>query len=195
MIRMRSYSGVAALRPTPVYILHPNTVRIAMKTKLFPLLIAASCLVAVGCQSDAANTAHEGETTEVHTNETHAHDGPAVKTVTGRLSGFDCAVVGELCPTTHRGGDYTTGVFTDDGSFYFVVNIPQSFLTQYFRETVEVEGSVYEPYGYAVEPEAIHLLEDGDRRLVYEAGYFIDDEGNRATFHDGRFQNGRWVVP
>ena len=35
-----------------------------------------------------------------------------------------------------------------------------------------------------------NVLEDGDRRMVYEAGYFIDDDGQRATFRDGRFQNG-----
>jgi hypothetical protein len=117
-----------------------------------------------------------------------------VKTVVGELSGFDCAVVGELCPTTHRGADYTTGVFTKDEQFYFIVNIPQSFLQQYFREAVEVEGEVYDGYEHAVEPEMIHLIKDDERRLVYESGYFIDKEGNRATFQDGIFRDGRWMV-
>lgn len=152
----------------------------------FTLFIAV-CLIAAGCQSDAGTT-HDDH-------DTHAHDGPATATVSGQLSGFDCAVVGELCPTTHRGGDYTTGVFTEDESFYFVVNIPQSFLTQYFLETVEVEGTVYGPYEHAVEPEAIHLVEDDDRRLIYEAGYFIDEDGRRATFHEGQVRDGQWVVP
>ena len=116
-------------------------------------------------------------------------------TVAGELSGFDCAVVGVLCPTTHRGADYTTGVFTEDEKFYFVVNIPQSFLQQYFRETVEVEGEVYDGYEHAVEPEAIHLIVEDERRLVYESGYFIDEDGNRATFQDGVFENGQWKVP
>lgn len=127
----------------------------------------------------------------------HLYDQPmekSTKTVTGELSGFDCAVVGELCPTTHRGADYTTGVFTEDEMFYFVVNIPQSFLQQYFREKVEVEGTVYDPYGHAVEPETIHLVEEDGRRLVYESGYFVDEDGNRATFQDGVFQNGEWKV-
>lgn len=115
-------------------------------------------------------------------------------TVSGELSGFDCAVVGVLCPTTHRGADYTTGVFTDDEQFYFVVNIPQSFLQQYFRNTVEVAGTVYEPYAHAVEPETIHLVEEGERRLVYESGYFIDGEGRRSTFQDGVFRNGKWNI-
>src|SRR5699024_10356910 len=110
------------------------------------------------------------------------------------LSGFDCAVVGELCPTTHRGADYTTGVVTEDKTFYFIVNIPQSFLQQYFRETVEVEGKVYDRYNHAVEPETIHLIEGDERRLVYESGYFIDKNGRRATFQDGVFRNGRWIV-
>ncbi|CAN5480264.1 hypothetical protein BH23BAC3_BH23BAC3_24100 [soil metagenome] len=116
------------------------------------------------------------------------------KTITGELSGFDCAVVGVLCPTTHRGADYTTGVFTDDDEFYFVVNIPQSFLQQYFRETAEVEGTIYTPYERAVEPEIIHLIEDGEKRLVYESGYFIDENNQRATFQNGVFRNGKWIV-
>jgi hypothetical protein len=119
----------------------------------------------------------------------------SIKSIEGELSGFDCAVVGEYCPTTHRGADYTTGVFNkEDERFYFVVNIPQSFLQQYFRNTVEVSGTSYNPYNHAVEPETIHVIEDDDRRLVYESGYFIDEDGNRATFQDGIFKNGKWVV-
>ncbi len=115
-------------------------------------------------------------------------------TITGQLSGFDCAVVGVLCPTTHRGADYTTGVFTNDESFYFIVNIPQSFLQQHFRETVEIEGTVYPPYEKAVEPEKIHVVEDNDRRLVYEEGYFIDENNRRATFQNGEYRDGRWTA-
>lgn len=155
------------------------------------VLFTAACMMTAGCGA-SSNPSSE------HADHDHAEsqDEPTVETVTGQLSGFDCAVVGELCPTTHRGADYTTGVFTEDDSFYFVVNIPQSFLTQYFRETVEVEGTVYTPYDRAVEPEAIHLIEEEDeRRLVYEEGYFIDEEGRRATFQDGEFQDGKWVVP
>lgn len=156
-------------------------------TRSLFLLILASCLIAAGCQSDSdARTAHDQIQTDGE---------PAVKTVTGQLSGFDCAVVGELCPSTHRGADYTTGVYTDDDAFYFVANIPQSFLTQHFLERVEVEGTVYSPYEHAVEPETIHLIKEDERRLVYEAGYFIDGEGRRATFQDGEFRDGRWVVP
>ncbi len=118
----------------------------------------------------------------------------SAKTVTGELSGFDCAVVGVLCPTTHRGADYTTGVFTEEEQFYFIVNIPQSFLQQYFRQAVEVEGEVYDGYEHAVEPETIHLVDEGERRLVYKSGYFIDEDGNRATFQDGVFENGKWKV-
>lgn len=116
------------------------------------------------------------------------------KTVNGVISGFDCAVVEALCPTTHRGADYTNGVFTDDKEFYFIVNIPQSFLQQHFREKIEVEGAVYDPYERAVEPEVIYLIEDDGRRLIYESGYFIDENGNRATFQDGVFKNGKWKV-
>lgn len=155
------------------------------------MLLVASCIIAAGCGTNS-------EPSSEHADHDHAesqHE-PTVETVSGQLSGFDCAVVGELCPTTHRGADYTTGVFTDDKSFYFVVNIPQSLLTQYFRETVEVEGTVYAPYDRAVEPNVIRLVgEEGDGRTVYEEGYFIDEEGRRATFQDGEYRNGKWVVP
>lgn len=137
---------------------------------------------------------NDSNTANVREHEKSAHSEQPTKTVIGELSGFDCAVVGVLCPTTHRGADYTTGIFTGDETFYFVVNIPQSFLQQYFREKVEVEGTVYSPYDQAVEPETIHLLKGDERRLVYESGYFIDENNRRATFQDGIFRDGQWIV-
>ncbi len=115
-----------------------------------------------------------------------------VKTVEGVTSGFDCAVVGLLCPSTHLGADYTRGIFTDDKQFYFVANIPQSFLTQYFLARLEITGTVYNPYHHAVEPEKIHLVEKGNKSLVYEEGYFIDPNGHRATFNKGQIVDGVW---
>lgn len=152
-----------------------------MNTSL--VMIAVICMYVFGFNADPKTTSKSNTT---HINE--------VKTVSGELSGFDCAVVGELCPTTHRGADYTTGVFTKNEDFYFIVNIPQSFLQQYFRETVEVEGTMYDNYNHAVEPEKIHLIDDGEHRLVYESGYFIDEDGNRATFQNGEYRNGKWTV-
>jgi hypothetical protein len=35
----------------------------------------------------------------------HLHDQISVKTVEGEASGFDCAVVQVLCPSTHRAAD------------------------------------------------------------------------------------------
>lgn len=165
-----------------------------MNLKSAFLLVLVACTITAGCQldSDAETPVREAQAQE-HTQA--ADDEPRMESVTGQLSGFDCAVVGELCPSTHRGGDYTTGVFTEDESFYFVVNIPNSFLTQYFLETVEIEGTVYGPYDHAVEPETIHLLADGERRRVYDAGYFIDEDGQRATFHEGQYRDGQWIVP
>lgn len=164
-----------------------------MKMTTILFLTAVSCAVVLGCQSDHDASADPGGDA-IGLHDDHVNTGPTATTVTGRVSGFDCAVVGELCPTTHRGGDYTTGVYTDDEAFYFVVNIPQSFMTQYFLETVEVEGRAYPPYEHAVEPEQIHVIDDGERTLVYESGYFIDADGGRATFHEGRLVNGRWVA-
>lgn len=167
-----------------------------MKPHVFLFSILTVCLIVVGCRSNPdARSTDSGEAHAAHAEEASSPDGSQVKTVTGQLSGFDCAVVGQLCPSTHRGADYTTGVYTDDDAFYFVANIPQSFLTQYFLETVEVEGTVYSPYAHAIEPEAIHLVGEDERRLVYEEGYFIDEEGRRATFQNGSFRDGRWVVP
>lgn len=139
-----------------------------------------------------ANAPDKGESSELQWDDQPMQ--ATSRTVVGELSGFDCAVVGVLCPTTHRGADYTTGVFTEDETYYFIVNIPQSFLQQYFRERVEVEGTIYDPYNRAIEPEAIHLVGEDGRRLVYESGYFVDEEGNRATFQDGTLRNGKWMV-
>lgn len=156
-----------------------------LTTSLYTLVLLFT--ITFGTETDhSTNSAHD---------DIHSHHSELDKvTVSGVLSGFDCAVVGVLCPTTHRGADYTTGVFTDDETFFFIVNIPQSFLQQYFRETIEVEGTVYHPYELAVEPETIHLVEGDERRLVYESGYFIDENNQKATFQDGVFQNGQWVV-
>lgn len=160
-------------------------------TKLTTSLYAIALLFtfSLGTETDpSTNSAH---------NDIHSHSLELELdevTVSGELSGFDCAVVGVLCPTTHRGADYTTGVFTENETFFFIVNIPQSFLQQYFRETIEVEGTVYHPYELAVEPETIHLVEGDERRLVYESGYFIDENNQKATFQNGVIQNGKWVV-
>lgn len=153
--------------------------------KIITCMVVVLCTFTLGCKPDR-------KTDSEHHNHVQETDG--TYTVTGKLSGFDCAVVGAFCPTTHRGADYTTGVYTEDGSFYFVVNIPQSFLRQHFLETVEVKGTVYDPYDSAVEPEEISLLGDGSRRLVYEAGYFIDEHNGRATFQEGVYRNGRWIA-
>jgi len=114
------------------------------------------------------------------------------KTVEGVTSGFDCAVVGLKCPSTHRGADYTRGIFTADKQFYFVANIPQSFLTQYFLDRLEIKGTVYDPYKHAIEPQKIYVEKEGNRSLIYEDGYFIDPNGHQATFNKGRFLDGVW---
>lgn len=153
--------------------------------KTLPYMIATLCLIILGCNPERKASS------ELHD---HEHQSDGNYTVTGKLSGFDCAVVGSLCPTTHRGADYTNGLYTEDGSFYFVVNIPQSFLRQHFLETMEVKGTVYDPYERAIEPEAIHLIEGGERKLVYEAGYFIDEDDGQATFQEGVYRDGRWIA-
>jgi hypothetical protein len=147
------------------------------------LLIAVAAILP-GCSQKQAD--HQATTTSLN-------DKISVKTVEGEASGFDCAVVEVLCPSTHRAADFTTGIFTADKKFYFIVNIPQSFMTQYFLEKLSVTGKVYHPYDEAIEPEQIHLLKDGEKKLVYESGYFFDPSGHKAMFNQGRVIDGVWV--
>ncbi len=130
---------------------------------------------------------------EHHAGSINAQEKISVKTIEGVASGFDCAVVSVLCPSTHRAADFTTGIFTDDRKFYFIVNIPQSFMTQYFLERMSVTGKVYHPYDEALEPEQIHLLKEGEKKLVYDSGYFFDTRGHKAMFNQGRVLEGVWV--
>jgi hypothetical protein len=140
--------------------------------------LALGCSQQQGDQKDAATSLNEMI---------------SIKTVEGEASGFDCAVVEVLCPSTHRAADFTTGIFTPQKEFYFIVNIPQSFMTQYFLEQMSVTGKVYHPYDYAVEPEQIYLLKNGEKKLVYESGYFYDPQGHKAMFNQGRVVDGVWV--
>jgi hypothetical protein len=142
------------------------------------------CALFAGCAQEHNDTAHA--TADLHGK-------ISMKTVAGEVSGFDCAVVAVLCPSTHRAADFTTGIFTAQQEFYFVVNIPQSFMTQYFLEEMSVTGKVYHPYERAVEPEQIHLLKGGEKKLVYESGYFYDPQGHKSMFNQGRVVDGTWV--
>jgi len=150
----------------------------------FPVLLIAVATILLGCSQNQADH---------HAAPTGLNEKVGVKTVEGEASGFDCAVVEVLCPSTHRAADFTTGIFTADKKFYFVVNIPQSFMTQYFLEKLSVTGKIYHPYDDAIEPEQIHLPKDGEKKLVYESGYFFDPHGHKAMFNQGRVVDGVWV--
>ncbi len=147
------------------------------------MLIAAATILPGCSQKQAENRAAP----------TSLNEKISIKTVEGEASGFDCAVVEVLCPSTHRAADFTTGIFTGNKEFYFVVNIPQSFMTQYFLEKLSVTGKIYRPYDDAIEPEQIHLLKDGEKKLVYESGYFFDPHGHKAMFNQGRVVDGVWA--
>jgi hypothetical protein len=147
------------------------------------MLIAVATIL-LGCSQNQADN---------HAASISINDKTSVKTVEGEASGFDCAVVDVLCPSTHRAADFTTGIFTADKKFYFIVNIPQSFMTQYFLEKMSVTGKIYHPYDDALEPEQIHLLKAGEKKLVYESGYFFDPQGHKAMFNQGRVVDGVWV--
>jgi len=156
-----------------------------MKRYVFPSII----LIAVAVLLLACSQKQEGKADAT----TSLNEKISVKTVEGEASGFDCAVVEVLCPSTHRAADFTTGIFTPQKEFYFIVNIPQSFMTQYFLEKMSVTGKIYHPYDSALEPEQIYLLKNGERKLVYDAGYFYDPQGHKAMFNQGRVVNGVWV--
>lgn len=155
----------------------------------FIVVLIALAFILPGCSQKQA----DHQAASISTGTASLNEKISVKTVEGEASGFDCAVVEVLCPSTHRAADFTTGIFTADRKFYFVVNIPQSFMTQYFLEKLSVTGKVYHPYDDAIEPEQIHLLKDGGKKLVYESGYFFDPHGHRAMFNQGRVVDGMWV--
>lgn len=157
-----------------------------MKTLNYLLGVCLLLLLLSVCQRQPNKHTHDGDVNEP------LHE-IATLTVAGTVSGFDCAVVGVLCPSTHRGADYTNGIFTDEEEFYFVVNIPQSYMRQYFLEDLEITGQVYPNYRKAVEPDEIYLLEEEGKKLVYKSGYFIDPQGHRALFNEGKVVEGVWM--
>ena len=125
-----------------------------------------------------------------------ALDKPKIKEVdtAGVISGFDCAVYRIVCPATHRGFDMATpGILTEDGGWYFVVNVPASFLGQFFLDKIHVVGDVYMPYDHAIEPHDIYLANGDKKELVFTKGRFIDSEGHRSTFMKGEFDGENWV--
>lgn len=153
--------------------------------KLFGVCLIFTLLI--GCNNQQDDHTHAEEANK------ESHEEIRTQTVAGTVSGFDCAVVGVLCPSTHRGADYTNGLFTEGEEFYFVVNIPQSYLRQYFLDDLEVTGKVYPNYHSAVEPVEIYLLKEDEKKLVYESGYFIDPQGHRALFNEGKLVEGVWL--
>jgi hypothetical protein len=168
-----------------------------MKERTFlPLLLMLSSAIIIGCgakQNERNKTDAPQSSTTPPASQVAYTQKISQKTVEGTVSGFDCAVVDVLCPSTHRAADFTAGLFTDKNEWFFVVNIPQSFLTQYFLEKMSVTGKTYHPYDTAIEPEQMYILKDGEKKLVYDAGYFFDPQGHKAMFNEGRIVNGRWV--
>lgn len=158
-----------------------------MRKRTFAIILGILPALFFSCDNNTENQSHAQEAQVAH--DEHKQQ---LKTVEGVASGFDCAVVNVLCPSTHRAADYTTGLFTDDAQFYFVANIPQSFMTQYFLDRLEITGTIYKPYHHAIEPEEIHLVEGNEKTLVYQEGYFIDPNGHRALFNEGRTVDGVW---
>lgn len=112
--------------------------------------------------------------------------------ITGVISGAHCGVEGMACAPSHdlRRAELP-GIFTKDGKFYVLANVPQSFLAQWPVQDVTVEGTVFEKekgiYAKKVS------IKDGDKwRTVFEEGSIIDDMGHKEKLATAMEIDGKW---
>lgn len=115
--------------------------------------------------------------------------------VTGVISGAHCAINGMACPPNH---DLTReelpGVFTKEGKFYFLANVPQSFLAQWPAKNITVEGKIYENE-HGIDAQKISIKENGKWSTVFENGDIIDDMGHKVSLADAVIVKGKWYCP
>ncbi|GEM_PF-5045960 len=115
--------------------------------------------------------------------------------VTGVISGAHCAINGMACPPNH---DLTReelpGVFTKEGKFYFLTNVPQSFLAQWPAKNITVEGKIYENE-HGIDAQKISIKENGKWHTVFENGDIIDDMGHKVSLADAVIVKDKWYCP
>lgn len=112
--------------------------------------------------------------------------------VSGVISGAHCGAMGMACSPSHdlRRAELP-GVFTKDNKFYFVVNVPQTFLAQWPVKDVTVEGTVYEE-DRAIDAKKVSI-KDGDKwRTVFENGSIIDGMGHKEKLAGAVEMEGKW---
>ena len=115
--------------------------------------------------------------------------------VTGVISGAHCALNGMACPPNH---DLTRaelpGVFTKEGKFYFLTNVPQSFLAQWPAKDISVEGKIYDKES-GIDAKKISVKENGKWRTVFDNGNLIDDMGHKVSLANAVVIKGKWYCP
>ena len=114
--------------------------------------------------------------------------------VKGIISGFDCATVNIPCPEEHVTHKETLGLMNEEKeNFSFIVNIPQTYLQQYFLDSMEIEGKVFNGVKNALEPKSIRILnKEGKWIRIFVGGEFIDEVNHKSTFENGAIYNGKW---
>ncbi|TAK65739.1 MAG: hypothetical protein EPO24_02170 [Bacteroidetes bacterium] len=114
------------------------------------------------------------------------------KKVSGVITGAHCAANGMACPTSHDlHRSELPGIFTKDGKFYTLANVPQSFLAQWPSSDVTVEGTVYEKSNniYA----AKISVGNGDKlKTVFEEGNIVDAMGHKEKLTTAVELDGKW---
>jgi hypothetical protein len=112
--------------------------------------------------------------------------------VTGVISGAHCGVSGMVCSPTHdlRRSELP-GVYTKDNKFYFLVNVPQSFIAQWPLKEITVEGTVYEKDRGVLAKKI--SIKDGEKwRTVFVEGSIIDDMGHKEKVSSAVVIDGKW---
>jgi len=112
----------------------------------------------------------------------------------GLVSGFECATVNIACPEEHRHHLETLGMIESrKKNFTFIVNIPQSYLKQFFLDTLRIKAKMFNDNKLAVEPIEILITdEEGEEKTIFLNGNFIDKFGHASSFYEGGMHKGEW---
>ena len=108
--------------------------------------------------------------------------------VKGTISGAVCAAHGMLCPSDpdHMKKPELLGIYTEDGKFYYLANVPQDLLMHYGLQEAEVKGELFEPNTILVKDlkaKGEALMAEG--KFVDPMGHKVDPE--KAVEIDGRY--------
>jgi len=112
--------------------------------------------------------------------------------ISGVISGAHCGAMGMACSATHdlRRAELP-GVFTKDNKFYFVANVPQTFLAQWPVKDVSVEGTIYENER-VIDAKKISVQDGEKSRVVFEDGNIVDEMGHKEKLSAAVEIDGKW---